>query len=925
MSKPVKTELEFFDCQQCKGFGYVMNPAKEHVPCTVCHNHPSMYAMLDQQVLYWGTQISEAAVRQRKIQQIVRHVFRGVLLLCGIGGMVTLVFAAYQFYNSNGTLLNFFTTPNRLLALFWCSIWTDLILYYHFEREGIIRHQLRYTAEGAAHQRIAKRPANPTYPKFHQLPRHVRIDIAPFFTPDALSAIEWSAAIARKLGHHQITPLHLFSALLRTNAIATIMTRLGMNAQELYAKIGSAMSREGMDSGRSLDMSVESYRALFYAYEEAVHARRRRVDTMEILIALVHADPWIAQIFDELNITDRVLHNVIEWIHIQRRLKEQYMRWKAQSASKPKGVMDRALTARPSPLLQSISQDYTALARQGGFFPPVGRAAEMEQLLRIIQEPTGNVLLVGAPGVGKSTLLEGLAQRMTAEEVPSALQDKRLVVLDPGALIADARGTGVLEGRMQRIILEIAQAKNIVLGVEDIHHLLNMRSGSGSEDAGSMLMNALSRGFVKVVATTTTQEYEQFIQNHGAFVRRFQVVNVAELTRDDAILVLEARAGSIEYKHRVFFSYSALESAVDLSSQFIQDRFLPAKALDVLTEAAAYAHSARGDDAIVVKEDVAEVIAEKTNVQVTAINDDERQKLLNLESIMHERIVGQDEAVNAVAGALRRAREGLRQSGRPIANFLFLGPTGVGKTEMAKTIAEVYFGNEENMIRLDMSEYQEAAAVQKLIGGSGEQGLLTQAVRRKPFALVLLDEFEKAHPQVLNIFLQAMDDGRLTDGTGYTVDLSNAMIIATSNAATQQIQNSIAAGVSQEQIRTRLLEEFLPHIFSPELVNRFDSVVVFTPLGLPEVELISQRLIAALVARLEAERGIVLNVLPAAVAELARAGYDPLYGARPLKRVITERVEDAVAKLLLSQQVNRRDTIILGPGGQVTIEHADRL
>lgn len=438
-------------------------------------------------------------------------------------------------------------------------------------------------------------------------------------------------------------------------------------------------------------------------------------------------------------------------------------------------------------------------------------------------------------------------------------------------------------------------------------------------------MNGLSQGWLRVVATTTTEEYQQFIVNRGPFLRRFQVVQMNELTREEAIVVLEARSSSIEHKYRVLFTYASIAACVDLAIQFLPDRHLPAKALDIMSEVATFVQATKGDGSLVEKNDVARIVAEKTNVQITAVTEDEREKLMNLESIMHQRIVGQNEAVNAIASALRRAREGLRDAKRPISNLLFLGPTGVGKTETAKTIAEVYFGNEDNMIRIDMSEYQDASAIPKLIGGKGEQGYLTNAIRLRPFSILLLDEFEKGHPDVLNVFLQVMEDGRLTDGTGKTFDLRNCMIIATSNAGTLEIQKSVSAGLSVDRIKTQLLEETLSQYFKPELLNRFDNIVVFTPLAFEHVEVIAERMLKKIGDQLLRQRGITLEVEFKAIREIAQKGFDPRYGARPLRRVIQETVNDALAKLFLSQDVQRRDIIILKPGGVLELKKAVRL
>lgn len=925
MSELQESQLLFVNCDTCKGFGYEVTPSRKHVRCRVCHDDPSMYAVLGEEVLNWGLPITAAGIRQRRMRDLLHNALNGILMLFGAAAFMGAVWTIIQ---AGGEVTAIFEERTWLTLAFWASVIVDFFLFYRLDRERASKKKFDYSTE--AMEKLAKKNdlahlARPTYEKIRKGGRGHRTEISEFFTREAHNAIEESLKLAKKLDHHVITPLHLMGALMDTNTVSMMLARLGLSKSTLFEKMGRAMAKEGLQAGDGLDLGLETNQMLFYAYEEARQYKRPYVDVMELFTAVIHQDSWVNEIFYDMEIEDETVRNVVEWVHIQRDLKRRYNEWRGKTRGKPKGIMDKAMTARPSPLLQSMSQDYTAMAAAGGFFPLIGRHDEMDQVLRILREGIGNVMLVGPSGVGKTTLFEGLAELMASEDVPKELQDKRLVILDPGALVAGAKGVGTVEGRILQVIKEINRAGNIILGIEDIHHLLNMKSTAGSEDAASVLMNALSQGFIKVIATTTTREYQKYISERETFIRRFQQVKVDEMTHDESILVLEAKAASIEFKYKVFFSYESIESCVDFTSRFIQDRYLPSKALDVMKETASFVQSTRGSNNIVSKEDVAHVISEKTNVQVTAITDDEADKLLNLEDIMHERVVGQDTAVTAVASALRRAREGLRDENRPIANFLFLGPTGVGKTETAKTIAEVYFGNEENMLRFDMSEYQSQSSLRKLIGGKDEQGYLTNAVRQNPFAIVLLDEIEKAHKDVLNIFLQVMDDGRITDGLGRTVDMSNTMIVATSNAGSQQIQNYIQAGYNVDQIEETLMNGELQQHFRPEFLNRFDNVVVFKPLNFEEIVEIARRLMARIAQRMLDDKGIVLEVQEQALIELAQMGYDPQFGARPLRRVLQDTVDDALAKLLLGGKIRRRDTVVLQPGGQMEVRKAERL
>jgi len=409
------------------------------------------------------------------------------------------------------------------------------------------------------------------------------------------------------------------------------------------------------------------------------------------------------------------------------------------------------------------------------------------------------------------------------------------------------------------------------------------------------------------------------VERSSAAKSIFQEVKINEVERDGAIQIIETKAGPIEYKNQVYFSYASLEKAVDLSERFIHDRQLPEKAVNVIEEAAVLAGQKRGKNTIVSAEDVAEIISRISNVPATQVTEEETEKLLNLEDKIHQRLIGQDDAVKMVASALRRARAELRSTKRPIANLMFLGPTGVGKTELAKTIAEVYFGNEKNMIRLDMSEYQGPNSLQRLLGYGNKGGYFTEEVRKKPFSLILLDEIEKANKDILNIFLQVMEDGRLTDNTGRTIDFTNAIIIATSNAGTQFIQEQIRAGETVKRITEQLIDNELKIHFRPEFLNRFDGVMVFRPLTMDEVMQIARLMLAKVAKNLEA-RGVGLKVTGEAVAELAKAGFDPTLGARPLRRVIQEKVNDTLANMILENKLGRRDTVVFDAGGQVSIK-----
>jgi ATP-dependent Clp protease ATP-binding subunit ClpC len=615
------------------------------------------------------------------------------------------------------------------------------------------------------------------------------------------------------------------------------------------------------------------------------------------------------------------LENGVRWLQINDELRRRYHRFRRAALRRPKGSMNRAMTALETRFLDSFSDDLTLLAGRGYTEMCLDREKEFEEIFRIIEGEGRSVILVGERGVGKDILLHGLAWRMIEDEVPSLLRDKRLVSLSIPKLISGATPTEAAE-RLMNCFYDIARAGNVVLAVPDIHNLIGLTAGEeGAIDLGDVFTSELEKGYFLVIATSNPQDYTQRIEG-TALGNALQKVEIPEPETNQAIQILESKVGVIEYQTKVYFSYEALEKAVVLSQRLIHEKFLPQKAIEIIKETAQFVRSKRGAHQIVTGEDIAYIISQRTKIPVTAVTETESEKLLHLEQIMHERIVGQDEAVKAVASALRRARMELRETKRPIANFLFLGPTGVGKTETAKTLAEVYFGNENQMIRLDMSEYQTKEAVYRLIGLPGEAGgLLTEAVRKNPFSLLLLDEIEKAHPDILNLFLQVMDDGRLTDSIGRVIDFTNIILIATSNAGTSYIQEELKKGRPVEEIKKELVERELKDVFRPEFLNRFDAIVVFKPLAEQEIFQIAKLMLKKIAKQLET-KGIFFEATDEAVAELAAAGFDPLFGARPLRRIIQERVQDSLANFLLTQKIERRDKIILEKGGMLRIEKA---
>ena len=633
---------------------------------------------------------------------------------------------------------------------------------------------------------------------------------------------------------------------------------------------------------------------------------------------------------------------------------------------------------RKTSFLDQYGRDITELARQGKLDPVIGRKAEIERVIHILSRRTkNNPVLIGDPGVGKTAIVEGLAQRAIAKEVPEALQGKRIVAIDLALMLAGASHRGEFEERLKKTLEEVTNAKGgIILFIDELHTIVGAGAAQGAIDASNMLKPALARGELQCVGATTLDEYRRHIEKDGALERRFQPVMVEEPTREEALEILKGLRPRYEEHHRVKISDIALKAAVELADRYISDRFLPDKAIDLMDEAGAkkrldtsvpktvstvseelkrlqersrktIAEMERIEELVnlnsresegwktgilesipeVGEQDIARVVSAITGIPVEDISEDERARLTKLEKRLHERIVGQDEAVNAVSSAIRRARAGLKDPERPIGSFIFLGPTGVGKTELAKALAEALWGDENLMLRLDMSEYGERHTVSRLVGsppgyvGYEEGGQLTELVRRKPFSVILFDEIEKAHPDVFNVLLQILEDGHLTDAHGKTVDFKNTVIILTSNIGTGMIsQAKVGFGREKENRRSfeELKEELLSQLqksFRPEFLNRIDEVVVFHPLTGENVRKITDLLVEKS-RDLLASQGIDMKVSAKARGYLSKRGFDPDLGARPLRRLIQREVENPISNGIVSGEYKEGTTVAVDLSGE---------
>ncbi len=812
--------------------------------------------------------------------------------------------------------LMFSDAQNLLTTAFWFDpSWSSVFVYGTMLAILFLWYHKRVTTH-----RDVTMPVGEDVGKVEEMDEVDKIvNVETLLSPDATKAVEDAFELATKFGHAQVEPLHVFVACLEDVNVSVVFSRLGLTLESVQEPVGRRLSTRPLEKLAQFSQSAQ--RVILDAFRQAFLEKRESVSALELFAASYQAEPFLQELLLDNHVDENQFWNMIAWLRIHEKMQERYTRFKKAALYKPTGAMNRSMTSVATPMLDAISEDLTTAAVNGRLPMLIDRESEIEELFRVIEGGRQSVILVGSEGVGKTAILAGVAELMVEERVPKILQDKRLVRISIPHLVSGV-GPSEAQERLLMVLSEVAKSRNIILAITDVDQLV---SDSGGNDLASTLVDFLARSGTFAIATTTPQAYSAVVER-SVLGREFQKVDVLEPDHTAAIHMLESKIGGIEYEHNVVFSYEAVEKAVMLTDRYMHETYLPKKAIEIAREAALYVFKTKGKDALVTAEDVSTIVAGKTGIPTTSVASDETEKLLTLESRMHGRVIGQDEAVSAVSAALRRARTELRSQARPIATFLFLGPTGVGKTELAKTVAETYFGSEDMMIRLDMSEYQDSSSIHRMIGvpGSGQGGLLTEAVRKNPFSIVLLDELEKASPDILNIFLQVFDDGRLTDATGRTIDFTNSIIIATSNAGTQYIQDAFSQGEDSSTVKTHLLEEELRGIYRPEFLNRFDGVIVFKPLVEADVLSITELFMAQVAKRLE-PKGIGFRAEPEAIALLAQKGFDPKFGARPLRRLVQEEVDNAIATALLEGKVKRRDTIVLEPGGGIRIEEAPAL
>lgn len=769
------------------------------------------------------------------------------------------------------------------------------------------------------------------------------------FSDKSVKAIMFAQEEARRTGHNVVGTEHLLLGVIgeETSFAATVLEDLGVNLQETRRTIENITGRGPGYSPANIPFTPKVKRIFEQAFQEARQLGDKIITPVHLLLAIT---------VDKESLAAKIL---IEQGVDLKKLRTELINKNAERAAASVGSTNEPFRfGSPSGRQASLAEfgtNLTQLAQEGKLDPVVGRNREVERTIQILGRRTkNNPILIGEPGVGKTAIAEGLAQRIVEGDVPELLQDKQVFSLDLGLLLAGTRFRGEFEERLKTIVEEVRTSKNIILVIDEIHTLVGAGALGGSLDAANMLKPALARGELQCLGTTTLNEYRQYIEKDAALERRFQPVRVGEPTVEETIEILQGLRKPYEDFHKVKFSDEALTAAAKLSDRYISDRFLPDKAIDLIDEAGSrmrvqYSQQKKthpeGEESpiinpdslvpVVDEEEIGEIVSSWTGVPVNKVSETESESLIYLEAGLHERIIGQDEAVKAVSRAVRRARVGMKDPNRPIASFIFAGPTGVGKTELAKALATYLFGSADAIIRLDMSEFMEPHTVSKLIGsppgyiGYDEGGQLTEAVRRKPYAVILFDEIEKAHPDVFNTLLQLLDDGRLTDAGGRTVDFKNTLIIMTSNVGSKVIEKgggglgfALADDVSESQynyIRNLVTEE-LKNYFRPEFLNRLDEIIVFRQLTRNEVKDIADILLQEIAIQLREQREIVLDVTEGFKELVVKEGYDPSYGARPLRRAIMRRLEDSLAEAILSGQVKDGDTITVDVNEQDQVQ-----
>lgn len=797
-------------------------------------------------------------------------------------------------------------------------------------------------------------------------------------TRQAQKAVEFARDIAEELQHNYIGTEHLLLGLIRAEEglASKVLRQNDITEEQILNLIEQLINDSDVMEGEVADYTPRAKRVLECSSREASRLNQTSIGTEHLLIALLREKDCIAL---------RLLNTL--GVSIPKIYSELFASMGMDVARAKEYLESQKETERDS-ALESYAMDLTALAAEGKLDPVIGRNEEIQRVIQILSRRTkNNPCLIGEPGVGKTAVVEGLAARIAEGDVPDSIRDKRVMTLDLSGMVAGSKYRGEFEERIKRLIVEVKRDGQVLLFIDEIHTIIGAGGAEGALDASNILKPSLARGEIQVIGATTIEEYRKYIEKDAALERRFQPVMTNEPSEAEAIAILEGLRSAYENHHQVTITDEAIETAVKMSIRYINDRFLPDKAIDLIDEASAKVKlssmTITGELQELVKEnerleeekekaiirgdmikasdigkdqkllsakiltlkksierknkrrvavsarDVADVVSSWTKIPVKQLEEKESERLMRLESTLHRRVIGQDEAVTAVAKAIRRGRVGLKDPKRPIGSFLFLGPTGVGKTELSKALAEAMFGSDSTIIRVDMSEYMEKHSVSKLIGsppgyvGYDEGGQLSERVRRNPYSILLFDEIEKAHPDVFNVLLQVLDDGHITDSQGRKVDFKNTVIIMTSNAGASNIVTPKKLGFFSEtdekadydRMKSAVMEE-VKHIFKPEFLNRIDDIIVFHSLTKEHIQKIVAIMMNEISDRALDQMGIHLHTSEGVLRLLAEAGFDPVYGARPLRRAIQNKVEDLLAEEILSGRIHRGDQVRLTLAGK---------
>lgn len=756
------------------------------------------------------------------------------------------------------------------------------------------------------------------------------------FTKGAQRVLIIAQEEARRMGHNYVGTEHiLLGTIKEKSSVSTLLSQLGVTYEKVCAEIENLIGMGDFNFSEAFGYTPRTKRVLEMSKAEANKLGQNYVGTEHILFALLLETEGVAnRILRDLGVNTKELYEKMIAATVAD-LKKRGQNPGAAGESGRAAGGEKKDGEESAPTLMQYGRDLTRAARAGELDPVIGRAEEIERIIQILSRRTkNNPVLVGEPGVGKTAVAEGLARRVARGEVPDTLKNRRIVTLDLASMLAGTKYRGDFEDRVKCIIKEVQRAGDVIVFIDELHTIVGAGSAEGAIDAANILKPALGRGEIQVIGATTPEEYRKHIEKDAALERRFQPVDVPEPDEACCVRMLRALRGSLETHHGLQITDEAISAAVRLSVRYICDRFLPDKAIDLLDEAASHVRLESGPQArqTVEASDVADVVSAWTGVPASAISEPESERLLRLEEALHRRVIGQDEAVSAVARAIRRGRVGLSDPRRPMGSFIFLGPTGVGKTELCRALAEAVYGDRDALIRLDMSEYMEKHAVSKLIGsppgyvGYGEGGQLTERVRRRPWSVVLFDEIEKAHEDVYNLLLQIMEDGRLTDSAGRRADFRSTIVVMTSNIGAKAItEDRPALGFSgaprdgDGAVKEAVMAE-LRRTFRPEFLNRVDDTIVFRRLSREDVRQIARGMTEAVCGRMR-ELGVELRVTDEALDLLAERGFDPAYGARPLRRQISALLEDPAADAILTGRAAPGDRLIATAcGGEIVLE-----